>query len=200
MEAELKAEVLEKPSSRIADTYRSCAACQDQNVENPAEERDALAGAGAQIQDAEEGDRRRRQAAFGSIRTASRAPGEQLYRTSNKRLISLDLAGCAAYGRASGVAREDFSTQLPRIRKLDPKWCCAVSTRWRDWRAVRRRTNKDMIKDLRTESSRSRRKRGWKSRNSRKLVQMVPEGWSARRAGQEGMDWRRTLRLVISTR
>ena len=63
MEAELKPKVLET-FDRIADAYKKLRRLQDQNVENRLQERDALARAGAQVQAAEEGDRRRRQAAF----------------------------------------------------------------------------------------------------------------------------------------
>jgi hypothetical protein len=62
MEAELKPKVLET-FDRIADAYKKLRRLQDQNVENKLKNETLTPAAGAQVQSAQERDRRRRQIA-----------------------------------------------------------------------------------------------------------------------------------------
>ena len=70
MEAELKPKVLET-FDRVADAYKKLRRLQDQNVENKLKNETLVAGAGAQIQVAEERDRRPTSSRCRSTRTAS---------------------------------------------------------------------------------------------------------------------------------
>src|SRR5208337_2044240 len=146
MEADLKPRVLET-FDRIADAYKKLRRLQDQNVENklkseslsPAQERKYRA---------------LKKDIVGDVKSLSLnqnridALVEQLY-DINKRLIGLDIR-LMRMAESHRVSRDDFLRNYQNS-ELDPKWLLRVSklaTRgWREWVA----SDKNAIKDTRTE-------------------------------------------------
>ena len=136
MEAELKPKVLET-FDRVADAYKKLRRLQDQNVEGKLQQRGADAGAGPQVQGAQERDRRRREVAVAQPephrcagraalrhqqaphrpRDAPDAPGRRPWRRprglpeATIRAASSTRSGCCASPSSARKGWKDFVAQ-----------------------------------------------------------------------------------------
>ncbi len=192
MEAELKPKVLET-FARVADAYKKLRRLQDQNVENklknetltPAQERKYKQLKKEIVTDVK---------SLSLNQNRIEALVEQLY-DINKRLIGYETK-LLRLADSHGVAREDFIDKF-HGSELDPKWVMRVaqlkSKGWKDFVA----SEKDRIKDLRTEIHALATETGLEISEFRKIVHMVQKGErEARQAKKEMVE--ANLRLVIS--
>jgi RNA polymerase primary sigma factor len=192
MEAELKPKVLET-FARVADAYKKLRRLQDQNVENrlknetltPAQERKYKTLKKEIVADVK---------SLSLNQNRIEALVEQLY-DINKRLIGFETK-LLRLADSHGVAREDFFDKF-HGSELDPKWVARVaklgSRGWKEFVA----SDKDRIKDLRSDIHALATETGLEISEFRKIVHMVQKGErEARQAKKEMVE--ANLRLVIS--
>ncbi|OYW59731.1 MAG: RNA polymerase sigma factor RpoD, partial [Rhizobiales bacterium 12-68-15] len=192
METEIKPKVLET-FERIADNYKKLRRLQDQNVESklknetlsPAQERKAKKLKEDLVLDMK---------SLSLNQARIDALVEQLYEI-NKRLVGLE-GKLLRLAESFGVAREDFLKQYQGY-ELDPKWILRVSKLGsRGWKGFVA-SEKDGIRDLRTDIHNLATETGLEILEFRKIVQMVQKGEKeARQAKKEMVE--ANLRLVIS--
>ena len=192
METEIKPKVLET-FERIADNYKKLRRLQDQNVESklknetlsPAQERKAKKLKEDLVLDMK---------SLSLNQARIDALVEQLYEI-NKRLVGLE-GKLLRLAESFGVARDDFLKQYQGY-ELDPKWILRVSKLGsRGWKGFVA-SEKDGIRDLRTDIHNLATETGLEILEFRKIVQMVQKGEKeARQAKKEMVE--ANLRLVIS--
>jgi len=192
MEAELKPKVLET-FTRVADAYKKLRRLQDQNVENklknetltPAQERKYKTLKKEIVADVK---------SLSLNQNRIEALVEQLY-DINKRLIGYEMK-LLRLAESAGVAREDFVDKF-HGSELDPKWIARVgklgSRGWKEFIS----SEKERIKELRTDIHALATETGLEISEFRRIVQMVQKGErEARQAKKEMVE--ANLRLVIS--
>ena len=192
IEAELKPKVLET-FDNIADAFKRLRRLQELDIQGKLHERDAVAGAGAQVQEAQGRDH-----PGGEVAAAQ--PGA--HRCAGRAALRHQQAAGRPRRPADAACRKPWRRprRLPaqyQGSELDPRWLNRVSKLsakgWKNFVA----RDKDRIKELRTNIHTLARETGLEIGEFRKIVHMVQKGErEARQAKKEMVE--ANLRLVIS--